>query len=461
MNKKIINPFACFGFKEQSYFDSFYNNQNKECNDVSNELGEIKDKVANNEKKNTDQDKEIKEIKDANTNFKVEVSEEAGANNILKTYSVKQGGEEIGKINIPVDSFVESGSYDKEKNELTLNIKGGEKITIPLTDLINDTDLVQTTKFDEYKEAVKEQLETKADKTVIPTDYVTKEELKLKADKNEIPTKLSQLENDSNYLTEHQDISGLATKVELNEKADKSDIPTDFYSKQEVDNKIDSNKNDNKSAIDAINVELVKKANKSDVETNTKAITEIKNDYAKKTELDAKQDTISDIDDIRNGASKGATALQEIPSEYAKKSDIPKNISVFNNDANYLKEHQDISGLAKNADLTGHTSNADIHVTVEDKTKWNGKLDATAYTPYNDSELKTDIQSNKNSITTLNNSLETKANKSDIPTDFYSKQEVDTKLAGKQDKAIVEEFKFTLEDGSIVTKNILIFNQTN
>ena len=36
-----------------------------------------------------------------------------------------------------------------------------------------------------------------------------------------IPTKTSQLTNDSNYLTEHQDISGLVTKEELNSKVDK------------------------------------------------------------------------------------------------------------------------------------------------------------------------------------------------------------------------------------------------
>lgn len=38
------------------------------------------------------------------------------------------------------------------------------------------------------------------------------------AQSSEIPTNISQLTNDANYLTEHQDISGLATKEELNEK---------------------------------------------------------------------------------------------------------------------------------------------------------------------------------------------------------------------------------------------------
>lgn len=36
-----------------------------------------------------------------------------------------------------------------------------------------------------------------------------------------IPTKVSQLQNDENYLKEHQDISGLATKTELESKVDK------------------------------------------------------------------------------------------------------------------------------------------------------------------------------------------------------------------------------------------------
>ena len=36
-----------------------------------------------------------------------------------------------------------------------------------------------------------------------------------------IPTKVSQLQNDENYLKEHQDISGLATKMELESKVDK------------------------------------------------------------------------------------------------------------------------------------------------------------------------------------------------------------------------------------------------
>ena len=44
--------------------------------------------------------------------------------------------------------------------------------------------------------------------------------------------------------------------------------------------------------------------------------------YATKEELNTKQDTISDLETIRSGASKGATALQSVPDTYAKKTDI-------------------------------------------------------------------------------------------------------------------------------------------
>lgn len=43
---------------------------------------------------------------------------------------------------------------------------------------------------------------------------------------------------------------------------------------------------------------------------------------ATKEELNTKQDVISDLETIRSGASKGATALQSVPSTYAKKTDI-------------------------------------------------------------------------------------------------------------------------------------------
>lgn len=121
------------------------------------------------------------------------------------------------------------------------------------------------------------------------TDVYTKEEIENTYAKSvDIPTKVSQLENDSGYLTEHQDISGKADTSYVNE------------------------------------------------------------------ELAKKQDVISDLDVIRQGASKGATALQtETDPIYtadkpniALKSEIPTNVSSLTNDAGYQTASDVASAIA-------------------------------------------------------------------------------------------------------------------
>ena len=66
-------------------------------------------------------------------------------------------------------------------------------------------------------------------------------------------------------------------------------------------------------------------------------------ELATKTELATKQDVINDLDTIRSGAAKGATALQSVPSEYATEQWV--------NGQGFLKEHQDISNLATKTEL--------------------------------------------------------------------------------------------------------------
>lgn len=80
-------------------------------------------------------------------------------------------------------------------------------------------------------------------------------------------------------LQEHQDISNLATKDELSQLEGRTNGKFDEMSK--------------------------------DVEEDLKG----------------KQDVIEDIDAIREGASRGNTALQTIPSEYVKEDEIPKLVN--------------------------------------------------------------------------------------------------------------------------------------
>ena len=148
-------------------------------------------------------------------------------------------------------------------------------------------------------------LEGKANKSDIPdvSNLATKEELEGKANKSDIP-----------------DISNLATKDE---------IPTDYATKTEVDSKQDKG-----------NYAL-----KSEIPTNNNQLTNgagyITSDYHDNT----KQDVISDLATIRSGASKGATALQSIPTEYVTETEL--------NAKGYLTQHQDISHLATKTELNG------------------------------------------------------------------------------------------------------------
>ena len=50
---------------------------------------------------------------------------------------------------------------------------------------------------------------------------------------------------------------------------------------------------------------------------------------------------------------------------------VPTKVSELQNDAGYLTQHQDISGKANTSDLTAHIGNSIVHVTAEERTKWN------------------------------------------------------------------------------------------
>lgn len=126
-----------------------------------------------------------------------------------------------------------------------------------------------------------------------------------------------------------------------NDLSNKPTIPTKVSELENdshyIDNTYhDSSKQDTISDLDNIR----SKANS--------ALQEIPSEYITETELNnyhdsSKQDTINDLETIRDGASKGATALQKIPSEYAKVEDIPTKTSELENDSGFLTEHQDIN----------------------------------------------------------------------------------------------------------------------
>ena len=242
------------------------------------------------------------------------------------------------------------------------------------------------------------------------TNYYTKtqvdEKLVLKANASEVYTKT---EADNKFLTEHQSLDNYytkdevynktesdakyATQVVVNEeiaariqgdadinttlgtKADKSDT----YTKTQVDDAL-ALKQDASTAFSGDYDDLTNKPDLSvyaesadlatvatsgsyddlsdkpvipesvtvDAELSDTSENPVQNKVVKGA-LDAKQDTISDLATIRNGAALGATAYQK-PNDGIPASDlasgviptVPTNVSAFTNDAGYLTEHQSL-----------------------------------------------------------------------------------------------------------------------
>lgn len=200
--------------------------------------------------------------------------------------------------------------------------------------------------------------------TAVPDVYITEDELSSQlADKvsqnglneaiegvrNDIPTNVSELTNDSGYITLNevpkQDLSGYALKSDIPDISVKQDkltagngisitdnvisldyefdlfevvqsLPTDNISNNKVYLVLDSNGNEGNTYLEYLYVDgKWEELGKFKVNVDLSG-------YATKAELNAKQDVITDLESIRSGASKGATALQEVPDTYALKTDI-------------------------------------------------------------------------------------------------------------------------------------------
>ena len=165
--------------------------------------------------------------------------------------------------------------------------------------------------------------------------------------------------NGQGFLKEHQDISNLATKTELATKQDTlvsgTNIKTingnsllgsgnievaanvdlsDYYTKSQTNELVNPKLSQvtlTQAEYDALSTKennvLYVISDAEDIKFKTingEQITGEGNiELATKAELSTKQDVISDLDTIRSGAAKGATALQSVPDTYALKSEIP------------------------------------------------------------------------------------------------------------------------------------------
>lgn len=182
--------------------------------------------------------------------------------------------------------------------------------------------------------------------TVDLSDYYTKEEVNstfatiaslsnyaLKSELPTVPTKVSELENDLGFLTEHQDLSDYALKSEL------PDV-SDFVKQNELQNYVTlgtynsaiDNLNSQTSALAALIGDAATKAELNEVKENYALKSELPNldDYTTKTYV---TDYVAEA--IANAKLEGGEGSDIDLSIYAKKTDLG-NYSGFDTVIDYV-----------------------------------------------------------------------------------------------------------------------------
>lgn len=315
---------------------------------------------------------------------------------------------------------------------------------------------------------------------------------------SEIPSKVSELENDSNYLssvpeeyvtdaeleskgylTEHQDISGKVDKVEGKSLISDAEIARlasiDNY--DDTDIKAEIAKKADTTAIPSKVSELTNDSNYQTVEqVNSIVTTEIAKVVADAPEdlntLKEMSDWIAGHEDdasaMNSAISDNKTAITALQTGKADKSEIPTTVAELTDSTDYAKTadvNASIKTLqtdkANTSDLTAHTEDSVIHVTAENKTLWNtvsnkvnkedGKalLADTDKTNYDDAVTKAHTHENKEVLDGITSDKVTYwDNKSEFSgsyNDLNDKPTIDAELSNTSENAI---------QNKVVTKEI-------
>ena len=218
-----------------------------------------------------------------------------------------------------------------------------------------------------------------------------------------LPTKVSELTNDSGYLTQHQSISHLATKTELsNGLADKVDkvsgkqLSTEDFTTA-LKNKLNglSNYDDNaitaavnklRSDFDALvsgdTTTAIKTFNEviafldgiSDTQDLSGIIASVEQ------QISTKQDKINDLATIRSGAALGATALQSYTeTDPVFKASAASGITAsdITNWNNKTSNTGTVTGIKMNGSSKGTSGVVDLGTVITAHQDISGKLDVT------------------------------------------------------------------------------------
>jgi len=303
-----------YGFNEQPQFNGL-------ANTVKANIENIKEKNQEQDKKDESQDENIKQAIDKSVVSLEMLSTPTEGSN--RTYAVKQGGNEIGKIEIPFSSLVKSTTYDAEKNLLIFTIDHDKEIKVNLTDLIEDADLVQRRIFDDFKNEVNSFSSN-------TTDSISELVQKLGSGFTGANTVTSVIERNEKVVSSSlNDLNDRKLDASAYTPTDLSD----YYKKEETSGKTD------------LDTAFNSKANKTDLDTHiSDKIKHITAD--ERTKWDNATDTLA--------THTGDSTIHISADERTKWDNATDTLAT-------------------------HTGDSAIHITSDERTKWDGKISNAQY----------------------------------------------------------------------------------
>ena len=206
-----------------------------------------------------------------------------------------------------------------------LNLKGDSDITAALAEVEKLITKANAAVSDAESTAKEAKTAAEVAKNAADNASAAVESIENKADKTELAT-LSQT------------VEAKADKTQLDAKADKNVVEelVDIVNTK-ADVSIVQELSDTVAAIKLDDYVL-----KSDVPTKVSQLENDENYLKEHQDISGKQDVIEDLQDIRDNASLGKTALQEVPAEYITETEL--------NEKGYLTE-QSLEGYAKTKDI--------------------------------------------------------------------------------------------------------------
>ena len=155
-----------------------------------------------------------------------------------------------------------------------------------------------------------------------------------------VPTKTSELTNDSGFLTSHQSLAGYVTEGSLTNTLAQYQLAGNYATQQYVDQKVAEAASGGQIEIDQYDDTSVRQlisANTTRINDVSTSLAQVRQTiggydftvYALKTQIPTVPANVSAF-------TNDAGYISEIPSSYAKKSDIPTALSQLSNDTNFL-----------------------------------------------------------------------------------------------------------------------------